>query len=127
MNAPFNRRHLLSGIPAFGFGALIAAGATPVQVAAAPTETPVRKLFREWQRLYEIEKQVHEASPTGSDADTRAATEALMAIEKQMMEIPSTGAEDWMFKMSAISCFGIFPPESEDDPIWVEARALVAA
>lgn len=88
--------------------------------------TPVMALFRAWQRLYDLEKQTHEASPTGSDASTRISTEALMVVEAQMIETPATGPEDWMAKMVATTCYGVFPHEDEDHPVWQEARQLLS-
>lgn len=60
MNAPFNRRHLLSGIPAFGFGALIAAGAEAVEQLPEGTLTD-----RVLHHVAEIERLLREAAPEG--------------------------------------------------------------
>lgn len=113
-----NRRQLIASAPA-----VLAVGAVP----AVAGETEIEMLFAEWQRLFKIEKAVYNASPTGGDDDTKAATDSLLAVENAIIEIPAKSARDWMLKSIAVSCFGVFPVESEDHPLWSEARALIAA
>lgn len=114
------RRDILKMAPA-----ALVAGAVPA-VALDQPETPVETLFREWLRLFEIEQSVYEVSPAGSDAETAAATQSLMAVERKMVAVPAQTERDWMLKAVAISCFGVFPVEDEHHPIWAEAKALVA-
>lgn len=120
-----SRRGLLAAAPAFGFAGLIGAGAVP---AIAATETPVMAMFREWQRLYEIERQVHEASETGSDDSTRAATDALIAIERQLIALPVQGPQDVLVKIAAVSCYGAFADAlDQGEEVWAEVREMIAA
>lgn len=124
MNAPFNRRHLLAGVPAFGFGALIAAGATPV---AAATETPVMQMFREWQPLAAWLNSPEGQAASAEDFDR--ANDQRITLEDRMMEEPARSAADVLAKMTARTNFGEDEMESAraHPQFWAEARKMMAA
>ncbi|MFB2595451.1 hypothetical protein ACEYYB_11430 [Paracoccus sp. p4-l81] len=112
-----NRRDLLTAVPV-----AVAALAVP---AAAEVETPVMRLFREWQAARDAE----EATASADEAAYDAAWEVRYAVEKRLMAEPSQNGRDWMLKVCAWSYWGEGggPDTREAPQLWAEARALIAA
>ncbi len=119
--AGFNRRALLKLAPA-----ALAAGAVPAFAAAE--ETPVMKLFQEWQVAHDAEVVAFRESDTGECAMCDAATDRRVAVEKRLIAAPCEGLGDWALKVIAWTCFGDFSIEDScgRHDLWAEARALVA-
>lgn len=113
-----NRRALLKLAPA-----ALAVGAAPALAVAASEETPVMKLFREWKRANEF---------AHSQADDEAFEKALgerWEVEQRLMQTPSQNERDVLIKILAWTQFGDGDLEAGNpisQPIWDEARALVA-
>lgn len=116
------RRDHLTAAPAFGFAGLLATGAVP---AIAETETPVMRMFREWQPL-----AAWLNGPEGQGAPEAAfnrANEQRIDLEGRMMEEPARSAADVLAKMTARTHFG------EDEmmsaahlpQVWAEARQMI--
>ena len=120
-----NRRHILKGLPA-----AIAVSASPAAALGIgdSAETPVAKLFREWQVAFEAEKVAFSDSDTGECAMCQAATERRMAVEQRLMAAPCNGTSDWALKVMAWTCFGNFSISDSHDEhdLWGEARAVIA-
>lgn len=110
--------------------ALVPTGGAPAQGAALnplpSASTPVMSLFREWTRLYD-----HANDPSTSEADSEAATDAQLDLEKVLLATPSQTVADFAAKVAAFTSWGVFSlPAEEDDPtfvLWAEARALIGA
>ena len=102
------RRALLRAMPA---ALAVAASPSAALCVADPAETPIMKLFREWESLFKIEQAVHKASATGVDAETMAATANLTALHDEVVSTPCKCARDWMMEAAAVSCFGLCPDE----------------
>uniref|UniRef100_A4WNT1 Twin-arginine translocation pathway signal n=1 Tax=Cereibacter sphaeroides (strain ATCC 17025 / ATH 2.4.3) TaxID=349102 RepID=A4WNT1_CERS5 len=104
-----------------------AALAAPLALAAAPAaaaearpqETPVLRLFREWEAM---DAQIDKLS--GEAADAMLAD--LLALELRLRSTPSTGVADFAAKVVAFSFWGGACLDACDAPeIWAEARALL--
>ncbi|MBT0781172.1 hypothetical protein [Paracoccus sp. pheM1] len=112
------RRDLMRLAPA-----ALAAGAVPVAAVAAE-ETPVMRVFSEWKRANDF---------AHSQADDEAFEKALgerWEVEQRLMQTPSQNERDVLIKIIAWTNFGDGDLESGNpisQPIWDEARALVAA
>lgn len=112
------RRDLMRLAPA-----ALAAGAVPVAAVAAE-ETPVMRVFSEWKRANDF---------AHSQADDEAFEKALgerWEVEQRLMQTPSQNERDVLIKIIAWTNFGDGDLESGNpisQPIWTEARALVAA
>ncbi|SIT75316.1 hypothetical protein [Pontibaca methylaminivorans] len=109
-----NRRTFLAAAPAAAAGGVLPASAEP--------ETPVMKLFREWQRL--------ESAAHAAEGDEYERLHDLRwENEKRMIREPSRSALDVLLKITAWTGFGEGDLE-HDSPyipiIWEEARALVS-
>lgn len=111
-----NRRSLLTAAAAVPFAAL---------PAVAQAETPVERIFREWQAA----RNVEEATSGDDDAVYEAAWQARFAVEERLMAEPSQNRRDWMLKICAWSYWGEGggPDRIESPQLWAEARALIAA
>lgn len=118
-----NRRKLLTAAPAFGFAGLLA-GAVP---AIADTETPVMRMFREWQPL--------SAWLNGPDSNDVPEAEfdringERIDLENRIMDVPAQGPGDVLAKMLARTNYGEDEMlDSKHLPqVWAEARQMLAA
>lgn len=93
---------------------------------AAMTETPIIRLFREWEALY-----AYLDGPVGrelSEDEFDAELDRRIAIEDRMMEIPSEGPADFVAKVIAYTTRGEsgLPDHQSNPAFWAEARALIA-
>lgn len=84
------RRSLIGGIPAFSFGALVAAGASPVKADEA--DTPILRLFRQHRAIIDA---VRDYTPVSTGKAEDAEMERLFycrsdKIEDEMMGLPCT-------------------------------------
>lgn len=113
--SPFNRRALLKAAPAIAI--LPAVAAVP---ALASAETPVMRLFREWQPLAAwLNGPEGDAAP---EADFNRVNLARLALEDRMVAEPARNAEDVLIKIATYTHFG----EGEVPPqVWPEVRALI--
>lgn len=119
-----NRRGLLTAAPAFGFAGLLAAGAVP---AIAETETPVMRMFREWQPLAAwLNGSKGQGAP---EALLNRVNDQRIDLEDQMMEEPAQSAADVLAKMTARTHFGEDEMMSAQHlpQVWAEARQMIAA
>ena len=111
-----NRRSLLAA------PAALALGSVP---ALAETETPIERMFKEWERVEALEQQGY--TDDLPDAAMKPIINERRRIEAAMLALPCECGEDWIRKISAVSCFGIFEAgDTEYWQLWAEARALVA-
>lgn len=112
-----NRRQILAASPAVCLGAVIRGTA-----AAAQAETPVMRLFREWQPIADWLNGPE--GDTASQPDFHRVNAVRLALEDRMIGEPAQSATDVLAKMVAYTHYG----EGDVPPrIWPEARALVAA
>lgn len=113
-----SRRNLLKALPAVAV--LPAVAAVPVLAA---TETPVMRLYREWEHVRSLKKAQM------SDDEYDALLDRQIGLEDEMIITPAQNASDWAMKIMAYSCLGESGlPDHHDNPaLWAEARALVAA
>ncbi|MDQ7264074.1 hypothetical protein NM680_19980 [Paracoccus sp. PS-1] len=116
------RRDLMRLAPA-----ALVAGAAPAVGAAGVEETPVMKLFREWQVAHDAEVVAFRESDTGECAMCEAATDRRTSVEKRLIAAPCEGLGDWALKVMAWTCFGDFTIEDScgRHDLWAEARALI--
>lgn len=111
------RRQLLKLAPV-----VLAAGAVPVAAVAAE-ETPVMKLFREWEAAM---ADMDARKETISDADWVALDCHIDGLEEKIMDEPAQNGRDFIAKIVSWSHGGVFPlPKDPSDAFWAEARALV--
>lgn len=110
-----NRRELLKSAPA------IAAGFA-LPVAAAPSETPVMRAFREWQAY----TAWLNAAPM-SDDEMAAATNVMTDMEDALMAIPAENAQDFIAKVVAYAHNGWngLPCADAMPELWAEANRLI--
>lgn len=100
MNA-LSRRSLLRASPA-----LLGSGLLTSTALASSTETPVLRLFREWDEL-----QAEMLGCSEDDVDALCTTSS--SLERRIVAEPSTGPLDLAAKVVASSCYGDFPVEPE--------------
>ena len=103
------------------FGALpfACAGAAMAQAGDDPLETPVLRLFREWEAMC----AAHDAMP--GDIPDEAFYER-HALELRMLSTPSTCAADFAAKVVAVTHWGGCALDECGAPeIWAEARQLL--
>lgn len=119
--APFggkgiNRRPVLATVP-------------PATAPASKGMAPSRalRLFNEYQALL-AGAAAHipaAVTPLGEDAEfERRFFRRSRALEAELMETPSTTAADFAAKLIVAMGNGEYFPDTEDCPIWREARAL---
>ncbi|ULB09563.1 hypothetical protein ORIO_06445 [Cereibacter azotoformans] len=98
----------------------LALAAAPAAVAQVqPHDTPVLRLFREWEAM---DAQMDKLS--GEAADAMFAD--LLALELRLRSTPSTGVADFAAKVVAFTFWGGACLYEGDAPeIWEEARALM--
>lgn len=112
-----NRRAFLAAAPAAVVLPCLAAGAE---------ETPIMKLFREWQILFAEEKRIF-ASDVGEDAED-AIIELISAKQDALLAEPALAPTDWIAKATVVSEFGVWCLDGERcDELWAEARVLVGS
>lgn len=120
------RRSLLGAIPAFGFGALVAAGASPVKAAGA--DTPVAVLFREWKACHEWTNAATWGPDGDDDAEYDRRCGLRTEIEARLFAEPAVNANDIVLKLLALTLDGQdFMDDCNESgrKIVHEARALV--
>lgn len=116
-----NRRSLLKALPA-----AVVAGAAPAAALciADPAETPVMRLFREWEAAVAAHGAMSDDQHEASDE----AYSQICDIESEMLREPCQTAQDFTAKIIAWTGEGVHTlPDATDNPgLWAEARALVA-
>lgn len=122
------RRSLLKALPA-----AVVAGAAPAAALCVvdPAETPVMRLFREWEVARDREIQLNNDLRLGDaeDALVDAAGDYRHEIEVRMLAEPSQSGKDILAKIAAWTFYGEFTFDGGDErlvPVWDEIRALVA-
>ena len=125
MSAQFNRRALLKLAPMVPVAAAIGVP------AVASEETPVMKLFREWEIASAEETRLSTSLPIGEREDVLvdAASEKRQSIENQMLKEKSRTAQDVLAKIASWTLYGEFTFDNGDErlsPVWDEIRAFVA-
>lgn len=111
-----NRRALLNLA-----SAALAATATPAAALciADPADTPVMRLFREWEAA---DRAAHLS--TGDECDRLL--DARFQIELRLIEAPAHTAADVLMKIIAWTSYGDAGIDGLDTHgVWAEARALV--
>lgn len=103
------RRKFLGSIPSV---ALSGAGMT----TAATEDTPISRLFAEWERLH-----AHSCEPGISDEECSRRVDAEIAVEKELRRTPALTAQDFARKTLIYVGFGAFHPTSE---LWAEVCAI---
>ena len=120
------RRALLKLAPA----ALVASAVPVAALAAAdPVDTPVMRLYREWEAVSKACDTVgREPETPENDAAYEALLEQQGNIETALMKAPCTCAADFAAKVIAWSSCGVYalPDEKSDPAFWAEARALIS-
>jgi len=117
-----NRRNILMALPFAG-----AALAMPVLVKAHEGESPIMCLFRQ-HRTIKVAAGNHVCTATGPHEDREMHDlfgAHTLRIEAEMMALPTTCAADMAAKMLVAHCDGEFSLLELDNPVWVEARALM--
>ncbi|WP_306753867.1 hypothetical protein [Paracoccus actinidiae] len=90
---------------------------------ADEAQTEILRLFRRHQALTE-EAERHIQSGHDDEDGQRFAAQ-IADLEDKMQALPSTCAADFAAKAIALTGIGQSLPDTETDPFWVEARALV--
>lgn len=114
MNQHVDRRTALSAIPVMDTASIVSADAVPV-------DSPILRLFCEWEATYAKAATVEPESEAGE----------LLArcnvIEKKMISLPTSSAADFAAKIIVFTGYGGFSLESDKgSPLIKEAKALVA-
>lgn len=112
------RRQLLKLAPA-----ALAVGAAP---ALAVEETPVMKLFREWEPLYQF---VGTSASNGMpEEEWNQLHDRVWDIADLIVSTPAQTAQDFIAKVICNTVWGEhgLPDEGQNPSLWAEARALVA-
>ncbi len=121
-----NRRTLLTAAPIAALSSALLAGDVNAAVAQvlAESDTPVMRLFREWERL--IETALRDGCTDDGNADD-AYWDPVFDIEGRIMVTPSQDARDWIAKALAKSNSGRVELDSSkyNPELWAEARAMV--
>ncbi|UFS66560.1 hypothetical protein LO749_18825 [Paracoccus denitrificans] len=121
-NAPagFNRRSLLKLAPMVPVAAAIG-----VPAFAAAEETPVMKLFREWEAAM---ADMAARMDVMSDADFVTLDGQIDKLESEILDEPAQTAQDFIAKIVSWTHGGKFslPKHSDAPEFWAEACALVA-
>lgn len=107
---------------------------TPALVAspasAQASETTILRLFHEWEasRQRELDFWQHSEDTPENDAISDLLVEETENIKDAILALPCQDARDFIAKIVASSCFGVWalPSESSDPAFWGEARALIA-
>jgi len=114
------RRDLMRLAPA-----ALMAGAAPAVGAAGVEETPVMKLFREWEPLYQF---------VGASARNGMPEEEWNQLHNRVWDIadlivatPAQTAQDFIAKVICNTVWGEhgLPDEGQNPSLWAEARALI--
>lgn len=118
-----NRRDLLTAAPAAGLSALMVGA-----VEASPA-SPIMTIFHRIVAL-EAAAEVYVFDPAdGVDEDeamTNLFWDARSDLEAEMMALPSQSARDFAAKMIVLHMDGhLSGISATQEPIWIEARALV--
>lgn len=116
----FSRRALVAG----AVGTAIAA--TPIQGKQQSAETPILKLFHEYQAIIKA-AEAHVSLAAGKDEDEEL--ERLFyrnsdKIKAEMMAMPCTCAADFAAKIIVDTSRGFLFSDWETGKIWAEAREL---
>ncbi|WP_420023243.1 hypothetical protein ACN9JG_00050 [Cereibacter azotoformans] len=100
----------------------LALAAVPAAIAQAqPHETPVLRLFREWEAMHAR----NDALP-GDVPD--AMLDELLSLEQELRSTPSEGVADFAAKVVAFTFWGGATLSEDYAPeIWEEARALLGS
>lgn len=122
-SAQINRRALLSALPA---AALVPAAALSGEVLPPITETPVMRLFREWDAIYQFQN-----GETGhlTDDEFNTYSDRRIEMEDRVLGMPVEGPSDFAAKVVMLTNYGDHDLRSPEyyPEFWAEARALVAA
>jgi hypothetical protein len=108
---------------------LLMAAPAAALAAADPVDTPVMRLYREWEAVSKACDTVgREPETPENDAAYEALLEQQGNIETALMKAPCTCAADFAAKVIAWSSCGVYalPDERSDPTFWAEARALIA-
>ncbi|RHZ91861.1 hypothetical protein D1122_20630 [Cereibacter sphaeroides] len=98
------------------------AATIPAVAEAQPQETPVLRLFREWQAL----DDVLDALPRETSEEVlEGMIDDLYALEDRLLATPSQGALDIVAKASVAARFGLSTGTAHDHLMWAEARELL--
>ncbi len=90
---------------------------------ANEAKTEILRLFSRHQALTD---QADKHIETGDqDEDGQRFASEIADLEEKMMALPSTCAADFAAKAIAVSGRGQIVPNWDQDPLWIEARALV--
>ncbi|RME99984.1 MAG: hypothetical protein D6773_12135 [Alphaproteobacteria bacterium] len=84
----------------------------------ARTESPILRLFHEYERL----RPALEAA--GDEAEADRLYDRMSVLEAEMMALPSVTAADFAAKTIRDSCRGVMFSDWETGGLWIEARAL---
>ena len=107
------RRSLLTALPAIGMAGSMACATT---VSAEP-QTPIMRLFREWDGHRVVANEID-----APEAEGEAASDRCSQIKAAMMIPPSTCMADFAAKLITDSSDGIF---ETGEALLVEARMMV--
>ena len=115
-----SRRELLKGAP---LAAISMTSGGSALASESVNQTQIMVLFRQW----EAHRRDGEDENLVPEEAIDAHLDAVGAIERKMLNIPSTSAADFAAKVCAYTCFGLFNLSEEYAPeIWAEARQLLA-
>ncbi|MDF3856207.1 hypothetical protein VB636_22405 [Paracoccus sp. APAP_BH8] len=114
------RRDLMRLAPA-----ALVAGAAPPAGAVGVEETPVMKLFREWQPLHQF--VCTSASAGMPDEEWNPLHDRVWDIADRIFATPAQTAQDFIAKVICHTVWGEhgLPDEGQNPSLWAEARALI--
>ncbi|MEZ5723918.1 MAG: hypothetical protein R3E47_02330 [Paracoccaceae bacterium] len=118
-----NRRNLLAAAPA---AAMAACASGALAASAAVSETPVMRIFREWEAMSAYLDG--EAARSMSEDEYDTLVDDRHEIEKTMMATPAQNARDVLLKLSAWTDFGALGIGSDETGVglfWQEVRDLI--
>lgn len=118
-----NRRALFKAIPA----AIVASAAPAAALCVVdPAETPVMRLFREWQAADAAEAKVWAGGPDWDAPEVKAASERICGIMDRIHVTPAITPTDMLVKLCVMADFGQGEYLGADsDAIWDEALAML--
>lgn len=109
-----SRRLAIGMLSMVGVVAAVPVGAAP----AVAADTPILQMYRKYMAI-------REESLWADDVDMETYYALFDSMEAAIAVMPSTCMADFAAKMLVTHCDGDYSQLDKNDPVWVEARALV--
>ena len=97
-------------------------------ITQAGQDTPILRLFRRHQALSAASTAHAVTHPSANDDEIgRLFTDEMTRLDDEMMALPCQTPADFAAKSIVSSCNGTLTFDWDTDPLWQEARTLIAA